>query len=109
MKLLIALMLVLTSIIGYSQNSFPGGIYISELGDIIIRNDSVISEGVSYYVFYFISDESVMDGLTVVSYVSEDKMQKLEVVFKSGTPRHLMFNYKNYFEESFNVAFISGE
>ena len=102
-------MLLLTPVIGYSQGDFTEGTYVSKLGDIIIRNDSVISEGVNYYVFNYSVSENSMHGLTTVTYTSENRRQQLKVVFKSGTPRHLTFNYKNYSEETFNVAFIPGE
>jgi len=109
MKLIIIIALILTPIFGFSQNGFPEGTYSSKIGDIIIRNDSVISEGVSYFAYYYSSDENFVNGVTTVVYLSEDKDKELKVVFKSGTPRHLAFNYRDYSEESFNVAFISGE
>lgn len=109
MKSIIIIVLILSSILGFSQNSFPSGTYSSDLGDIIIRNDSVISKGKSYYVFYYSSDENLTNGLTTVSYSSEDRRSKLVVVFKSGTPRHLMFDYKNYSEETFDVLFLKNK
>jgi len=109
MKLIIILALMLSPFFAKAQYGFPGGTYTSDLGDIIIRNDSVISKEVSYYVFYYRSAENVPSGVTTVSYSSEDRRSKLTVSFKSGTPRHLMFNYKNYSEETFNVAFIPGD
>jgi len=108
MKLVIILALILSPIVGYSQNGFPEGTYTSELGDIVIRNDSVIAEGVSYYAFYYRNSENMINGLTTISYTSKNKRQELKIVFKSGTPRYLSFNYKNYSEEAFNIAFIPG-
>ena len=97
---------MLLPFLGNSQNSFQKGTYISKLGDIVIRNDSVISKDISYYIYYYKSNENMLSGVTTVSYSSEDRIKVLTVAFKSGTPRHLMFNYKNYYEEAFNIAFI---
>lgn len=105
MKLLIILTLILSSFFVEAQNSFSQGKYVSDLGDIIIRNDSVISKDISYYVFYFTSREE--NELTTVFYESENRKQRLTVVYKEGIARHLMFDYKNYSEETFKVSFIS--
>lgn len=88
MKLIIILALILTPILGFSQNGFPSGTYTSELGDIIIRNDSVISKDMKYYVFYYKNSENMLSGVTTITYENEDRRSKLTVIFKSGTPRY---------------------
>ena len=103
-KTITIISLILAPFFAKAQSSFPQGKYVSNLGEIIIRNDSVISKDISYYVYYFSSQEE--NDLTIVSYESEKRREKLTVVYKNNLPRHLMLNYKNYSEETFNIAFL---
>lgn len=109
MKFIAIIAMLLSPLFSKAQKGFPQGKYISDLGDIIIRNDSVITKDVSYYVFHYKSNVNYISELTTITYASENEKQVLTVVYKKGLPRHLIFTYKNHYEDSFNVAFIPSD
>jgi hypothetical protein len=104
-RIIITLILLLTTVVGYSQKSFPEGVYSSTCSDIIIRNDSVISENVSYFVYYFNYEEDFSNGISTITYRSEDKSKILQVTVKGSVGRRLVLYTENYVEKCFNVSF----
>ena len=105
MKLIITLSLIVYSFFGYSQSTFPEGTYVSNLDDIIIRNDSVITHNVSYYVFYWVRNENKVNGVITLSYTNKEKDKTLIIYHKHHIPKHLIFRDGEDVVESFNVAF----
>ena len=105
MKLLITSILLLISTIGYSQKSFPEGIYKSTLGDIIIRNDSIISKNINFFAYQYNQDKNFKNGITTITYTSEDKKQQLKVTHKDYSIINIILYHKDNYKEYFNASF----
>lgn len=99
-------MLFLLPCIAFSQTGIENGTYISDLGDIIIRNDSVISKQATYYVYFYSNKHNQLKPYIIRSYTSEDNMNKLTVTFVNGVARHLMFQYNGDQMETPSVMFL---
>lgn len=105
MKKLLTIILLFMSSLLFAQTGIEEGTYKSNLDDIIIRNDSVITKNVQYYIFHYGMKYDEKLNLVSLEYFSENNKHQLVVVYKDGIPRHLMFSYIGYQDETYNIVF----
>lgn len=103
MKQFLTVILILMSLMTYSQQ-IDECTYNSELGVIIIRNDSVITENIQYEIINYNVKYDEKLNIKIVEYFSYGNHQQLTVVYKNEVPRHLMLSYIGYQEETFKIV-----
>ena len=105
MKIILLILFLLSSLLSFSQSGIKEGTYVTDFGDIIIRDDSVITKSVSYYIYHYSSQEDDELNITTYEFFSEHKKHQLTIIYKNELPRHIIFMYRGYLEETFNIYF----
>lgn len=106
MKFLLSICFLINSFVCLSQSGIMYGTYTTDIGDITITNDSVVTENMSYYIYHYSSQEHDELPITTYEMFSENKKHQLIIIYKNDLPKHLILSYKGYQEETFNVSFI---